>query len=134
MPKTVMRWLMTTFYFAAGMVHLRSPEAFLPIMPLWVPQPLLVVVVTGWCELSGAAGLMVPGLRRAAGIGLALYAVAVFPANIRHAVEGIDIAGMHQDWRYHLPRLLAQPLLVWWALFCAGVTGWPWGSRSKADV
>ena len=126
--RTWMAWLMALFYVAAGIVHLRSPEAFLPIMPPWVPQPLAVVVATGWCELAGAFGLLVPALRKAAGIGLALYAVAVFPANIYHAMAGIDIAGMHQTWWYHAPRLAAQPLVVWWALFCAGVVDWPWRS------
>ena len=121
-----MRWLLAIFYFAAGIVHLRSPDAFLPIMPLWVPEPRFVVLATGLCELAGAVGLQVPGWRRAAGIGLALYAVCVFPANIRHAMEGIDIAGLHQTWSYHAPRLALQPVLVWWALFCAGVTDWPW--------
>ncbi len=121
-----MRWLMAIFYFAAGIVHLRSPDAFLPIMPQWVPVPGMVVLATGLCELAGALGLLIPGLRRAAGIGLALYAVSVFPANIKHALEGIDIAGLHQTWWYHAPRLALQPVLVWWALFCAEVTDWPW--------
>ena len=34
-----MRWAMAIFYFVAGVVHLRHPEAFLPIMPDWVPAP-----------------------------------------------------------------------------------------------
>jgi uncharacterized membrane protein len=57
---------------------------------------------------------------------LALYAVCVFPANIKHAFEGIDLPPVPDTWWYHGPRLLMQPVLVWWALFCAGVIDWPW--------
>ena len=35
----------------------------------------------GVAEIAGAIGLMIPRLRYAAGIGLALYALCVWPAN-----------------------------------------------------
>lgn len=62
---------------------------------------------------------------------LAAYAVCVFPANIKHAVDSIAIGGVRLGWWYHAPRLLLQPVLVWWALYCAKVIDWPW-SRSPA--
>lgn len=71
-------------------------------------------------EIAGAIGLAQPwsaGLRRAAGIGLALYAVCVFPANINHML--IDMARPHPQlgWAYHVPRMVLQPALVWAALW-----------------
>ena len=128
-----MRWLLALAYAGVGVVHLHAPEAFLPIMPEWVPMPQTVIVATGWCELAGALGLVIPALQRAAGIGLALYAVAVFPANIKHALEGVDVAGLHLGWWYHLPRFALQPVLVWWALFCAGVIDWPWQAAANTS-
>jgi len=124
-----MRWLMIAFYLVAGVVHLRSPEAFLPIMPDWVPFPRETVLLTGIAELAGAVGLMVPRLRYAAGIGLALYALCVFPANIKHAVDGVVLGGTRLGWGYHAPRLLLQPVLIWWALFVGEVTCWPFQMR-----
>ena len=121
-----MRLLMAAFYFAAGVVHLYAPDAFLPIMPDWVPQPSAVIVATGICEIVGALALLTPQWRRAAGIMLALYAVCVFPANIKHAFEGIAVDALPTSWWYHGPRLAIQPVLVWWALFCGGVVTWPW--------
>ncbi|WP_092166619.1 DoxX family protein [Bosea sp. OK403] len=120
-----MRWLMAAFYLAAGLLHLRSPAAFLPIMPDWVPAPREVVILTGVAEILGAAGLLVPSLRKAAGIGLALYALCVFPANIKHAMEAIVVPGLPTSWWYHAPRLALQPILIWWALFCSGAIAWP---------
>ena len=126
----IMRLLHAACYVAAGLVHLYAPDAFLPIMPGWVPFPWQVVIFTGACELVGAAALLTHKYRRAAGIMLALYAVFVFPANIKHALEGVQVAALPSSWWYHAPRLLAQPVLVWWALFCSGVIDWP--VRKKA--
>ena len=107
------------FYAAAGVVHLNAPEAFLPIMPDFVPFPVGVILVTGVCELAGAAGLCFSRTRRAAGIMLALYAVCVFPANIKHAFEHVHVDALPDSWWYHGPRLVAQPVLVWAALFAS---------------
>ena len=125
MLRQIMRWAMVVFYAAAGAIHLSSPRAFLPIVPNWVPAPLAVVIVTGVCELAGAAGLITRRWRWWAGVMLALYAICVFPANIKHAFEGIDVPQLPHSWWYHGPRLIAQPVVVWWALFCAGVIDWP---------
>ena len=121
-----MRWLMAAFYIAAGIGHLLGPDAFLPIVPDWVPLPREVLLVTGVCELAGAAALLTMRLRWLAGVMLALYALCVFPANIKHAIEHIVVPPIPDSWWYHGPRLALQPVLIWWALFCAGVIDWPW--------
>jgi uncharacterized membrane protein len=95
-----------------------------------VPYPELVIPFTGACEIAGAIGLSKPVLRRYAGIGLALYAVCVFPANIKHAMDSLSAASVPPwQWVYHLIRLPLQPLLVWIALFAGGVTAWPFRRR-----
>jgi len=130
LARRVARAVLALAYFAVGVVHLKSPEGFLPIMPDFVPFPREVVLATGMAEIAGAIGLMIPKLRRAAAWGLAAYAVCVFPANIKHAVEGISVSGQVLGWGYHGPRLLAQPVIVWWALWAGGITDWPF-RRSK---
>ena len=92
-----------------------------------MPAPALVVAATGVAEIAGALALLQPWsrrLRRAGGIGLALYALCVFPANINHLL--IDMARPDQGfgWAYHGPRMLLQPLLIWLA--------W-WVSRDRRD-
>jgi uncharacterized membrane protein len=124
-----MRWLMAAFYIAAGTGHLLQPDAFLPIVPDFVPMPREVILVTGFCELAGAVALLTIRFRKMAGVMLALYALCVWPANIKHAVEGIHLPPIPDSWWYHGPRLAFQPLLIWWALFCSGITDWP--SRTK---
>ena len=129
--RSVMRWVMAAFYTVAGVGHLLWPEAFLPIVPDWVPLPLEVVLATGACELAGAAALLTSRLRWIAGVMLALYALCVWPANIKHAVDHISLPHVPDSWWYHGPRLALQPVLIWWALFCSGATDWPW--RSSRD-
>ncbi|MEI6485840.1 MAG: DoxX family protein [Sphingomonadales bacterium] len=127
--RRIARLVLAIAYFAVGIVHLNSPEGFLPIVPDWVPWPRAVVLATGVAEIAGAIGLMIPRLRRAAAWGLAAYAVCVFPANIKHAVDGVVVAGVALGWAYHGPRLLAQPVIVWWALWAGGITDWPFRRR-----
>ena len=124
-----MRWLMSAFYFSAGVTHLTAPDRFLPIMPDWVPYPHDVVILTGMCEIAGSIALLTGRLRWWAGVMLALYAICVFPANVKHAVMDVHVPPLPDSWWYHAPRLAAQPILVWWALFCAGVIDWPFGRR-----
>ncbi len=119
------RWLLSLAYLAAGVLHIARPEPFLAITPDWVPLPATVVLLTGIAEIAGAIGLALPPLRRAAGWGLAAYALCVFPANIHHAVDSVAVGGAVLGWGYHGPRLLLQPVIIWWALFAAGITRWP---------
>ncbi len=78
--------------------------------------------------IAGAIGLMIPATRKAAGWGLALYALCVWPANVQHMLldlarpEGLSLA-------YHVPRLAAQPLVIWLALWTGAVIDWPFRRR-----
>ena len=128
-----MRWALATFYTSAGIAHLVITQGFLAIVPGWVPYPRQVVILTGLCEIAGSIGLITKRYRRWAGVMLALYAVCVFPANAKHAIEGISLPPIPNSWWYHAPRLALQPILVWWALFCVGVTDWPAKRRRRAD-
>jgi uncharacterized membrane protein len=124
--RTVLRVLLALVYAVAGIAHLRSPAIFLSITPHWVPRPEAVIAVTGLCEIAAATALLfIPRLRIAAGVALAAYAVCVYPANIKHAVDGIALGGTQLSWWYHAPRLAFQPVFVWWALWASGATDWP---------
>lgn len=119
--------LLVAFYAVAGMAHLVVTDAMARIVPLWVPYPHAVVIATGVCELFGAVGLCRPQWRLLAGRMLALYALCVWPANVRHAMLDLG-AGTGLPIGYHAPRLLAQPPLIWWALWASRVRARPGGT------
>lgn len=121
--------LLVALFGLVGAVHLADPEVMLPMMPAIVPYPRFVILATGVCEWLGCIGLAIPRLRRAAGAALALYAVCVFPANLKQAIEHIPIAMLPDSWWYHGPRLAFQPVLIWSLLFASGWTAWPFANR-----
>lgn len=120
---------MALAYAVAGAAHLMRSAGFVAITPHWVPEPQIVVMLTGIAELAGAIGLMLPATRRAAAIGLALYALCVWPANFNHALHDIPLGGVHLSWWYHGPRLALQPVIIWWALWAGAVIDWPFRRR-----
>lgn len=128
--RKIARWLLGVAYMIAGIAHLTSPEGFVQITPTWVPYPYEVVLLTGLCEVAGAFALLfIPNLRRAAGWAFAAYAVCVYPANINHAINNIAIGGAALGWWYHAPRLLLQPVIVWWALWGTQIIDWPFRTQ-----
>jgi uncharacterized membrane protein len=70
----------------------RRPD-LIRMVPSGFPRPELLVSLTGVCEILGTIGLLAPPFARSAAIGLALLLIAVFPANVRAAREGITIGG-----------------------------------------
>lgn len=100
---------------AAGVAHLAHPEPYDRIVPKALPgSPRTYTYVSGVVELALAAGLTHPRTRRAAGFAAAGFFAAVFPANVKMAI----------DWRHAPPvrravaygRLPLQVPLVLWGL------------------
>lgn len=109
--------LAATFTFM-GVLHFlpkvrRGMRAMIPpaLRRLGFPSPAVLVAFTGVCELAGAAGLLVPWdvLRLTTGIALAVFLVAVFPANA-YAAEHRDRFGAIAV--PYWPRYLAQLALI----------------------
>ena len=125
------RGLLALAFFAAGVLHLMAPAPFIGITPDWVPWPDQIIRLTGAAEILGAIGLMTPRLRQAAGVGLALYAVCVFPANIKHATLSVGDPDAVLGWWYHAPRLAFQPVIVWWALWAGDVIDRPFRAGNR---
>jgi uncharacterized membrane protein len=73
------------------------PGKFIQITPDFLPYKKELVYVSGFFEILGGVGLLVPQTRKAAGIGLLALLFAVFPANINMAVNKIDF-GVIPTW------------------------------------
>jgi len=126
MARTATRWFLTLAYLAAGILHVTVPGPFLSIMPSFVPLPEAVVFATGVAEILGAIAL---AQRAAGGIGLALYALCVWPANVQHMITDLASADGGLGLGYHIPRMFAQPVIIWAALWASRVIDWPFAKR-----
>jgi uncharacterized membrane protein len=120
-----MRFAMALALFFVGSDHWIHPDRYLAMMPPWIPLHLELVLFTGAAEIAGGLGLLIPRFRALAGVLLAVYFVAVFPANLHNALNGLSVEGLPEASWYYWARLPFQPLAIWWALFSAGVIRWP---------
>lgn len=101
----------------AGILHLLMPAPFVQHLPTWVPLREELVLFTGLVEMAlGAALVLRQPLRRWAGLALAGYLVAVFPANVYVAVAEVEVDGQPGG-AYAWARLPLQLLFVAWALW-----------------
>jgi uncharacterized membrane protein len=102
------------------------------IVPPYIGWPRAAVLLSGVCELLGAAGLLYRPTRRAAGAGLFLLTVAVTPANI-YMLQRHDL--FHVPYWLLVLRLPVQgallALIAWSAVcpFSAARRGRSWLTR-----
>jgi uncharacterized membrane protein len=103
---------------AVGALHFVAPAPFVRIVPAWLPAHLALVYVSGFFEILGGFGLLVPRARRAASLGLVALYVAVFPANVNMAVNDIALDGTsHAPPALLWGRLPLQALFIAWAFW-----------------
>lgn len=118
----IARPLAALFFVVAGIGHFIIPDFYLAMMPPWLPAHRFLVQLSGVAEFAGGVGLLIPRVRRAAGIGLILLLIAVFPANIQMLLNA-RAAGTAELALW--TRLPFQILFIWWV----------WAvSRTKPDT
>ncbi len=119
---TIFRILLAAFIVTAGTLHFVTPAPFVKIVPDYLPAHLEIVYISGFFEILGGIGLLVPFVSQAAAWGLIALFIAVFPANINMAINNIDIGIPLEPWMLWA-RLPLQGVLIAWA--------W-WLTREKA--
>ncbi|MFS0838499.1 hypothetical protein [Paenibacillus sp. 1P03SA] len=119
-PKKIGIFLFAVFFACACFYHFKEADGFARMLPGFVPLRIPLIYATGILELVLAVLLLVPSMRRKAGVIIAVYLVLVFPANIYAALYNIPAPSQS----YTPPsllwlRLLFQPLLIWWVLWAS---------------
>lgn len=109
-------YLLVVIFIGAGILHFVAPEPYLRLMPPYLPAPLLLVYVSGAAEIVGGLGLLLPATRQAAGWGLILLLVAVFPANVYMLqTQGAGLSVPLWALWLRLPLQLVLIAWVWWS-------------------
>lgn len=115
-----LRYVLAGIMMSIGALHFVVPGPFVKIVPSALPAPLALVLVSGFFEMLGGAGLLVPRVRRAASIGLVLLYLAVFPANINMTMHP-EISAPYGIPLWSLwARLPLQAVFIAWALWVGG--------------
>jgi uncharacterized membrane protein len=122
LSRNIARLLLGGFLIFAGVSHLSfARTAFYAQVPPWLPLNAdFVVIASGMVEIAlGASLVLLPRWRVPAGWVVATFFVLVFPGNISQFLTHANAFGLDSDLARGI-RLLFQPLLVVWALWCTG--------------
>ena len=124
-----LRWALAAMFLLTASAHWGSRRADLVAMvPDALPNPELLVTISGLAEIAGAVGLLVPRLAPIAAGGLALLLIAVFPANIHAARESLSIGG--EPVTPLVPRAILQLVFIA-AVLVAGFRRQPRSTAGK---
>lgn len=99
----------------AGILHFVATDAYVSIMPDYLPLHRELVYLSGIFEVLSGLGLLWHKTREAAGTCLILLYLAVLPANINMAVQDIQPASFHIPAFLLWARLPFQLVFIYWA-------------------
>lgn len=95
-------------------MHFVQPVLYAAIVPPWLPNAPLLVLISGICEILGGLGVLHPRTQRLAGWGLIALLIAVFPANV-HMLRLAYVNDSTTLWKAALwLRLPLQLPVLWW--------------------
>lgn len=113
--KEILRGVLCVSIIVVGITHFVKPEQYARIVPPQLPNPVELVYISGFFEILGGIGLLIPYVSVAAAWGLIALFVAVFPANINLAINNIAIEGIPHSQFLYWVRLPFQAVLIAWA-------------------
>lgn len=113
--KEVLRVILAVCIIVAGILHFAVPDPFIRIVPGFLPYPAALVYISGVIEIGLGITLLLPPVSQLAAWGLVALFIAVYPANLNMAINGIEIAGIPNTWWFQAIRLPFQFVLIAWA-------------------
>jgi len=101
----------------SGVAHFLFPAPYSKAIPEFLPFPRQLVYLSGAAELVAASLLAVPRTRKWGGWWTLGLLLAIFPANLKMAIDGPDHSGrfFFDSRTLLLLRLPLQAALCWWA-------------------
>jgi uncharacterized membrane protein len=113
--RQTLKGLFAFFMIVAGISHFIIPDTYVKIVPPQLPYPEAIVYISGFFEILGGIGLLVPPTSQAAAWGLLVLIIAVYPANINMAVNHIHLDNIPDGNWFQAIRLPFQFVLIAWA-------------------
>ncbi|NJO47963.1 MAG: hypothetical protein HC835_21505 [Oscillatoriales cyanobacterium RM2_1_1] len=113
--KEILRAVLAFSIMTVGIIHFVKPAPFIKIVPPIFPNHEALVYISGFFEILGGIGLLIPYVSVAAAWGLIALFIAVFPANIYMTIHNIELEGIPHNQLLYLARLPFQAVLIAWA-------------------
>ena len=116
--KKILLYVMAAFYVFAGVMHFIRPDAYLPMMPPYLPWHYALILISGAAEVGLGLAMLSARLRPYAAWGIILLLIAIFPANIHIALNNVPLFGNPEGagiWNWvRLPFQGVLALWAWW--------------------
>jgi len=124
-------WALASMLLLTGAAHFGGDmrQDMIRMVPPMFPRPALIVAITGVFELLGAVGLLIRRTRSLAGVLLALLFVAMFPANVYAAEQGLTLGGAPVT-----PLWLRLPEQIVFVLMALAPAWSEWRGRSATST
>ncbi|MBU6451002.1 MAG: DoxX family protein [Cyanobacteria bacterium REEB67] len=119
--------LIGALFIYAGLMHFLKPKFFMRVMPPVLPLHKEAVLVSGFFEILGGLGMLLPAsvsspcgslksIKRTAGLGLVALLATVLPANLYMASDPAKFAPI-PSWVLYLRLPLQFVFMAWvnWA-------------------
>lgn len=113
--KEIFRAILSVSIIVVGITHFVKPLEYASIVPPQFGDRLAMVYISGFFEILGGIGLVIPFVSVAAAWGLIALFIAVFPANIYQAIHSIPIEGIPHHPLFYWFRLPFQAVFIAWA-------------------
>jgi uncharacterized membrane protein len=113
--KEIFRAILSVSIMVVGITHFVKPLEYASIVPPQFGDRLAMVYISGFFEILGGIGLLIPFVSVAAAWGLIALFIAVFPANIYQAIHSIPIEGIPHHPLFYWFRLPFQAVFIAWA-------------------
>ena len=104
-------------YGIAGINHFYKPASYYPIIPHYLPFPVVLNVLAGFFEILFALLLIPKKTRKIASLGIILMLIAFITVHLQMVVDAPFLLGSLTvtpliAW---IRLVVLQPLLIWWA-------------------
>jgi uncharacterized membrane protein len=113
--KEIFRVILSVSIVIVGITHFVKPIEYASLVPPQFGDRFAMVYISGFFEILGGIGLLIPFVSVAAAWGLIALFIAVFPANIYQAIHSIPIEGIPHHPLFYWFRLPFQAVFIAWA-------------------
>ena len=112
--RTAAAWGAGILFAFTGTGHFIQTEAFVLMLPEWVPQRTALIYATGLLEYAIAAAFFWQRTQKMAAVAAITVLIVFFPANIYAALMRVPFSGNEWGAAYLLLRAPTQAFMIAW--------------------